>query len=75
MIFLIVDDHETVADPHFVGMRAGGHLKRCQNLWILRIAHIDHGRAAGGAHVSDICDPVLNNHLPAARTINVTGLS
>ncbi len=68
---LVVDDHDAVRHPHFVGMPTLRQVNGRELAWVARIGHVHDGSAARPAHVTDIENRALNPNLPSARAVKV----
>ena len=68
---LVVDDHDAVRHPHFVGMPTLRQVNGRELAWVARIGHVHDGGAARPAHVTDIENRALNPNLPSARAVKV----
>src|SRR5579864_6082462 len=71
-IDFVVDDHQPIADPRLVRMRARSHFKMGKKLRVVRILHVDDARARGRVNMADIGNAALDGDLPATRAIEET---
>src|SRR5499433_4380634 len=74
-VSLAVHEHEAVGRADLVRMRAGGHLDRRQLAGFRWIADVHDRRAVGRLHVGYERHAPVDDHLPAAGTIEVADLA
>src|SRR5262249_43723547 len=68
---LAIDQHDAVRDADLMGMDAGGGGNVRDLVRLLRIAHVDDGRAGRLVDVADIGIVTVDHDLPAAIAIEI----
>ena len=70
LVALVVDDHHAVAHRGLVRVDPRRHLELGDESGILRIAHVDDGRAVGRVHVAHVGETLVHLDLAAAGQVH-----